>query len=62
MLSRPVIGSDASTAGGDATRIHGISFAVEDPKPFTDSLREEVGFGLRLSMRPKSSLARPACQ
>ncbi len=37
-----IVIDDASTAGGAATRIHGISFTVEDPKPFTDSLREEA--------------------
>ena len=29
-------------AGGDATRINGISFTVEDPSPFMVSLREQA--------------------
>ena len=29
-----------ASAGGDATRINGISFTVEDPKPFMEQLRE----------------------
>ena len=33
---------DVAGAGGDATRINGISFTVEDPKQFTDQLREEA--------------------
>ena len=33
---------DVADAGGDATRINGISFTVEDPKPFTVQLREEA--------------------
>ena len=33
---------DVATAGGDATRINGISFTVEDPKPFMSGLREEA--------------------
>jgi hypothetical protein len=31
---------EVSIAGGDATRINGISFTVEDPKPFMNGLRE----------------------
>jgi len=31
---------DVAEAGGDATRINGISFTVEDPSPFMISLRE----------------------
>jgi uncharacterized protein YggE len=31
---------DVATAGGDATRINGISFTVEDTKPFMTGLRE----------------------
>ena len=31
---------DVASAGGDATRINGISFTVEDPKPFMEQLRE----------------------
>ena len=31
---------EVATAGGDATRINGISFTVEDPKPFMVQLRE----------------------
>ena len=31
---------DVATAGGDTTRINGISFTVEDPKPFMTDLRE----------------------
>ena len=31
---------EVATAGGDATRINGISFTVEDPKPFMATLRE----------------------
>ena len=40
-----VVGSvidDAADAGGDATRIHGIDFTIEDPKPFMTLLREEA--------------------
>ena len=33
---------DVADAGGDATRINGISFTVEDPKPFMVQLREEA--------------------
>ena len=29
-------------AGGDATRIDGINFSIEDPKPFMTQLREEA--------------------
>ncbi len=29
-------------AGGDATRIDGINFSIEDPKPFRTQLREEA--------------------
>ena len=31
---------DVATAGGDATRINGISFSIEDSKPFMTGLRE----------------------
>ena len=31
---------EVASAGGDATRINGISFTVEDPKPFMEQLRE----------------------
>ena len=31
---------DVAEAGGDATRINGINFTIEDPKPFMTSLRE----------------------
>ena len=31
---------DVATAGGNATRINGIQFTVEDPKPFMTGLRE----------------------
>lgn len=31
---------EVATAGGDATRINGIYFSVEDPKPFMNGLRE----------------------
>ena len=33
---------DVAEAGGDATRINGISFTVEDTKPFMTQLREEA--------------------
>ena len=33
---------DVAEAGGNATRINGISFTVEDPSPFMVSLREEA--------------------
>ena len=33
---------DVAEAGGDATRINGISFNVEDPKPFMAQLREDA--------------------
>ena len=32
----------AATAGGDAVRINGISFTVEDPKPFSAQLRGDA--------------------
>ena len=35
-----VIIDDVADAGGDATRINGISFTVEDPEPFITQLRE----------------------
>ena len=35
----PII-DDVANAGGNATRIHGISFSVEDTKPFMVDLRE----------------------
>lgn len=35
----PII-DDVANAGGDATRINGVSFTVEDPKPFQTQLRE----------------------
>ncbi len=35
----PII-DDVAEAGGDFTRIDGIRFTVEDPKPFMDDLRE----------------------
>ncbi len=31
---------EVAVAGGDATRINGINFTVEDPKPFMDGLRK----------------------
>ena len=34
----PII-DDVANAGGDATRINGISFTVEDPNPFMEDLR-----------------------
>ena len=33
---------DVAGAGGDATRINGINFSIEDPKPFTTQLREDA--------------------
>lgn len=33
---------DVAEAGGDATRIEGIGFSIEDPEPFTAQLREEA--------------------
>ena len=33
---------EVATAGGDATRINGISFTVEDPKPLMAQLREDA--------------------
>ena len=33
---------EVATAGGDATRINGISFTVEDSKPFMAQLREDA--------------------
>jgi uncharacterized protein YggE len=35
-----VVIDDVATAGGDATRINGISFTIDDPKPFMVQLRE----------------------
>ncbi len=37
----PVI-DDVAEAGGDLARINGISFTVEDPKPFMEELRREA--------------------
>lgn len=37
----PII-DDVAAAGGDATRINGISFRVEDTKPFMTQLREDA--------------------
>ena len=37
----PII-DDVADAGGDATRINGISFTVEDTKPFMTQLREDA--------------------
>ena len=37
----PII-DDVAAAGGDATRINGINFTVEDPKPFEDQLRRDA--------------------
>jgi hypothetical protein len=31
---------EVAVAGGDATRVNGINFTVEDPKPFMNGLRE----------------------
>ena len=33
---------DVADAGGDVTRINGINFSIEDPKPFMTQLREEA--------------------
>ena len=33
---------DVAEAGGDATRIDGIDFSIEDPEPFMAQLREEA--------------------
>ena len=33
---------DVAGAGGDATRIEGIGFSIEDPEPFMTQLREEA--------------------
>jgi uncharacterized protein YggE len=33
---------DVADAGGDVTRINGIKFSIEDPKPFMTQLREEA--------------------
>lgn len=33
---------DVAEAGGDATRIEGIGFSIEDPEPFMAQLREEA--------------------
>ncbi len=33
---------DTAEAGGDATRINGISFSIEDPEQYEDSLRESA--------------------
>ena len=37
----PII-DEVADAGGDATRINGIDFTVEDTKPFMDQLREDA--------------------
>lgn len=37
----PII-DDVANAGGNATRINGISFTVEDTQPFMDKLREDA--------------------
>ena len=33
---------DVADAGGDVTRINGIKFSIEDPKPFMTQLRDEA--------------------
>ncbi len=33
---------DVAEAGGDSTRINGIQFSIEDPKPFMTDLREQA--------------------
>ena len=33
---------DVTEAGGDATRINGINFSIEDPKPFMTQLRKDA--------------------
>ena len=33
---------DVADSGGDVTRINGINFSIEDPKPFMTQLREEA--------------------
>ena len=55
-----VVGSvidDAAEAGGDATRIHGINFTIEDPKPFTEQLREEAVADARAKAERLASLS-----
>jgi uncharacterized protein YggE len=37
----PII-DDVTNAGGNATRINGISFTIEDTQPFMDKLREDA--------------------
>ena len=48
---------DAAEAGGDATRIHGIDFTVEDPKPFMEQLREEAVADARAKAEHMASLS-----
>lgn len=48
---------DAAEAGGDATRIHGIDFTVEDPKPFMAQLREEAVADARAKAEHMASLS-----
>ncbi len=55
-----VVGSvidDAAEAGGDATRIHGIDFTIEDPKPFMTQLREEAVADARAKAEHLASLS-----
>ena len=47
----------AAEAGGDATRIHGIDFTIEDPKPFMTQLREEAVADARAKAEHLASLA-----
>ena len=48
---------NAAEAGGDTTRIHGIDFTIEDPKPFTEQLREEAVADARAKAEHLASLA-----
>ncbi len=48
---------DAAEAGGDATRIHGIDFTIEDPKPFMAELREEAVADARAKAERLASLS-----
>ena len=48
---------DAAEAGGDATRIHGIDFTIEDPKPFMAQLREEAVADARAKAEHLASLS-----
>ena len=52
----PII-DDVANAGGNATRINGISFTVEDTQPFMDKLREDAVSDARAKANHFASLS-----